>query len=107
MYKEIPGQPRGTIYSFTTVYEAPITHEEFAPYVVALVDVELGKGQTRRMMMRLTDLDPNHEIQIGDPVEVVTRVWQREGKRGLIKHGYAARPPLEWDREKPVDKERT
>ncbi|OGY19041.1 MAG: hypothetical protein A2900_00845 [Candidatus Chisholmbacteria bacterium RIFCSPLOWO2_01_FULL_50_28] len=102
MRHEIPGQPYGTIYSFTTVHEAPSTHEEFAPYVEALIDVEQGNDKTRRLSMRMTDIDPAEERRIGDPVEVVTRIWKKDGKRGLIMHGYAARAPIGWQRAEPV-----
>lgn len=109
MRKEIPGQPLGTVYSFTEVSReaAPDTHEELAPYVVALVDVNLGNGQTRRMTMRMTQLDPDQEIRIGDPVELVTGVWYKDGERGLLVYGYAARPQLAWDRGEPVEEKRS
>ncbi len=106
MNREFRGQPRGIIYSFTKVSQAPSSHEEFEPYVCVVVDVELENGQTRRMSMRMTDLDPNSEIQIGDPVEIVTRVWKREGERGYIIHGYAARSPLRLEGEGQVKRER-
>lgn len=98
MRKEIPGQPAGIIYSLTIVHEAPSTHEEFAPYTIALVDIELKNGETRRITARLTDLDPSQSCQIDDRVELVTRRLRIEGDRGHIIYGYAARPVLEWDR---------
>lgn len=109
MRKEIPGQPLGTVYSFTQVSRdaAPSTHEEFAPYVVALVDVTLGNGQARRMTVRMTQLDPDHEIKIGDPVELVTGVLRRYGERGLIIYGYAARSSLAWDKAELIEEERS
>lgn len=112
MERLIPGHLKGTIYSFTTERQAPSTHEEFAPYVVALIDVEQLDGSTQRMTMRMTDLDFNRmdprgvesQVHIGDRVEVVTRRLRSDGERGLLDHGYAARRCLEWgnDDEYPI-----
>ena len=98
-----PGHLRGEIFAFTT-----IRRDGIFPYGMAWVDVELLGGSTRRITVKLTDLDPNRmdpagmeeQVHIGDRVEIITREWTRvtqdpaDGKdhdRGLLVYGYAAR----------------
>jgi uncharacterized protein len=81
---------KGTVYSYTTVYEAPAGFEEFIPYRVALIRLEEGPLVTAQ----LTDWDSKVPVEIGAPVEMVTRVLKREGDTGLIIYGYKFRPPI-------------
>lgn len=80
---------RGTVYSFTTVYQAPDGFEDYVPYVVALIDLDEGP----RVTAQLTDVDPD-DVEIGMPVEMVVRKLSEEGEQGLIRYGYKFRPPL-------------
>lgn len=82
---------RGEVYSYTTVYEPPAGYEENAPYTVALVKLEEGPIVTAQ----LTDLG-DQPVQIGAPVEMVTRRLRQDGdERGMIVYGYKFRPVLE------------
>jgi uncharacterized OB-fold protein len=82
---------RGEVYSFTTVYDAPAGFEDYAPYTVALVKLEEGPMVTAQ----LTDLDEN-KVEIGTPVEMVTRRLRSDGdERGLLVYGYKIRPVLQ------------
>ena len=81
---------RGKLYSFTTVYDAPAGHEEQAPYTVALVELEEGPLVTAQ----ITDLGQD-QLEIGMPVEMVTRKLRSEGERGIIVYGYKFRPLLQ------------
>jgi uncharacterized OB-fold protein len=82
---------RGEVYSYTTVYDPPAGFEENAPYTVALVKLEEGPMVTAQ----LTDLG-DQPIQIGTPVEMVTRRLRQDGdERGLIVYGYKFRPVLQ------------
>lgn len=81
---------RGEIYSFTTVTEAPTGFSEFAPYAVALIRLEEGPLLTAQV----TDLDGT-PLQIGTPVEMVTRKLQADGERGTLVYGYKFRPVLD------------
>jgi uncharacterized OB-fold protein len=82
---------RGEVYSFTTVYDAPAGFEENAPYTVALVKLEEGPLVTAQ----LTDLGEG-EVEIGTPVEMVTRRLRTDGdERGMLVYGYKFRPRLE------------
>lgn len=78
----------GEVYSHTTVYEAPAGFEGQSPYTVAIVKLDEGPMITAQ----ITDVD-NSEVQIGMPVEMVTRKLRDEGdERSLIIYGYKFRP---------------
>ena len=80
---------RGEVYSYTTVHNPPEGYEEAAPYTVALVKLEEGPLITAQ----LTDV-ANEEVEIGLPVEMVTRKLTAQGEEGLIIYGYKFRPRL-------------
>ena len=79
----------GEVYSFSTVYNAPAGFEGMAPYTVAMVKLDEGPVVTAQ----LTDVDLD-EIQIGMPVEMVTRKLRTDGDEGMIMYGYKFRPIL-------------
>ena len=78
---------RGEVYSFSTVYHPPEGFDEFVPYTVALVKLEEGP----LVAAQLTDVD-GAKVEIGMPVEMVTRKLREDGKRGMIVYGYKFRP---------------
>jgi uncharacterized OB-fold protein len=80
---------RGEVYSFTTVRNAPAGFEEGAPYTVALVKLDEGPMLTAQ----LTDLGQK-PVEIGMPVEMVTRRLRSDGERGMLVYGYKFRPVL-------------
>lgn len=81
---------RGEVYSYTTIYEAPSGYDANAPYTVALVKLNEGPMITAQ----LTDVDAA-EVQIGMPVEMVTRKMRDDGdERGMIVYGYKFRPAV-------------
>ena len=80
---------RGEVYSYTTIHNPPEGFEEMAPYTVALVKLEEGPLVTAQ----LTDVN-NDEVEIGLPVEMVTRKLQTQGEEGLIIYGYKFRPRM-------------
>jgi hypothetical protein len=80
---------RGEVYSFTTVYDPPEGHEAEAPYTVALVRLDEGPLVTAQ----LTDLG-EQPVEIGMPVEMVTRKLGSDGERGMLIYGYKFRPKL-------------
>ena len=73
------------------MYDAPAGFEGQAPYTVALVKLEEGPMVTAQ----LTDLG-NTPVEIGMPVEMVTRKLKVDGdnERGVIIYGYKFRPVL-------------
>lgn len=87
--KEVTFSGRGEVYSYSTVYHPPRGFEEFAPYTVALVRLEEGPLVTAQ----LTDVDSDH-VEVGMPVEMVTRRLQSSGEEGVILYGYKFRPAV-------------
>lgn len=78
---------RGEVYSYSTVYDAPEGFEIQTPYTVALVKLDEGPLLTAQ----LTDVD-NDAVEIGMPVEMVTRKLREDGDRGMLVYGYKFRP---------------
>jgi len=81
---------KGVVYSYSTVYTAPEGFQEYAPYVVALVKLDEGP----MVAAQLTDVESD-EVQIGMPVEMVTRKTYVEGDNGLIHYNYKFRPQFQ------------
>jgi uncharacterized OB-fold protein len=81
---------RGEVFSYTTIYDAPAGYEDITPYTVALVKLIEGPMVTAQ----LTDLG-SQPIEIGMPVEMVTRRIRQDGdERGMLVYGYKFRPLL-------------
>ena len=68
---------KGEVYSYTTIYDPPEGYEGNAPYTVALIKLEEGPLVTAQ----ITDVD-NGKVEIGTPVEMVTRKLREDGERG-------------------------
>jgi len=79
----------GEIYSFTTIYQAPLGYEGYVPYTVALVRLDEGPLVTAQ----LTDVERD-KVHIGMRVEMVVRKIREYGEEGLIVYGYKFRPRL-------------
>jgi uncharacterized OB-fold protein len=71
------------------VHNPPEGFEQFAPYVVALV--RLAEGPL--VAAQLTDVE-GEKIEIGMPVEMVTRRLRDDGDKGTIIYGYKFRPVI-------------
>ncbi len=81
---------RGEVYSYTVLYDAPAGYEANVPYTVALVKLAEGPVITAQ----LTDLGET-PVQIGMPVEMVTRKIREDGdERGMLVYGYKFRPAI-------------
>ena len=78
---------RGEIYSYSTIHNAPLGFEKFTPYTVALVRLAEGPLVTAQ----LTDVD-EQDVDVGMPVEMVTRVLREDGERGMLVYGFKFRP---------------
>jgi len=78
---------KGKIHSFTVVRSAPDGFEIYAPYIMAIVDLEEGA----RVVSQVVDCRPD-EVDIGMPVESCFRKIREENKSGLILYGFKFRP---------------
>ena len=89
---EVELSGRGTVFSYTTLYDAPKGFEFQLPYTVALVKLKEGPMITAQ----LTDLG-DEKVEIGMPVEMVTRLLKIDGDedRGIKIYGYKFRPILQ------------
>jgi uncharacterized protein len=81
---------KGEVFSYTTIYEAPTGYDSNTPYTVAIVKLDEGPLVTAQ----LTDMG-DQPIEIGMPVEMVTRKMRNDGdERGVIVYGYKFRPAM-------------
>ncbi len=81
---------KGEVYSFTHMGEGPAGFEDKAPYTIALVKLEEGPVVTAQ----LTDLG-EEPVEIGMPVEMVTRLIRTDGgDKGILIYGYKFRPVI-------------
>jgi uncharacterized OB-fold protein len=79
---------KGKVYSYTVMRDAPAGYEENIPYTVAVVALDEGPMVTAQ----LTDLG-EQSVEIGMPVEMVTRKIRQDGdERGMLVYGYKFRP---------------
>ncbi|NOK58279.1 MAG: Zn-ribbon domain-containing OB-fold protein [Chloroflexi bacterium AL-W] len=79
----------GTVYSFSVVRQPPTRYEGQTPYIVALIRLEEGP----LISAQLTDCDAD-QVDIGMPVEMVTRQLCDIGCEGLRVYAYKFRPHL-------------
>ena len=84
-----PLSGKGTVYSFTTVMAPASEFAAYAPYALALVQLDEGPIITAQ----LTDLDSPPEI--GLRVEMVVRKVRTDGSQGIIIYGPKFRPLLQ------------
>lgn len=84
-----PLSGKGTVYSFTTVTTPAEDFEPFAPYPLALIQLDEGPLITAQ----LTDL--SGPVEIGQRVEMVIRKLRTDGARGIIIYGPKFRPLLQ------------
>ncbi len=81
---------KGKIYSYAVMRDAPAGYEENIPYTVAVVALDEGPMVTAQ----LTDLG-EQPVEIGMPVEMVTRKIRQDGdERGMLVYGYKFRPVM-------------
>ena len=81
---------KGEVYSYTILRDASACYEDTTPYTVALVKLQEGPVITAK----LTDLG-DQPVQIGMPVEMVTRKIRQDGdEHGMLVYGYKFRPVL-------------
>ena len=81
---------RGEVVTWTTIINPPMGYERFAPYVVALIELEDGC----KLLSQVVDVTPD-EVSAGMKVEAVFRKVKEDGKDGIIQYGYKFRPIVE------------
>ena len=109
---EFCGRAKVWSYAQVEIDDAPPRFKEYAPYIVAIVELEEGPLKTAQ----LTDLDWHWEstlidgekthvkkfhVEIGMPVEMVTRKLYSDGELGMLIYGDKFRPVLQDRPTKP------
>jgi len=77
----------GTLYSFSHMTQSPRGFSNLGPYTVGMVQLTDGP----LIMAQLTDVE-GVDLNIGMPVEMVTRKLQDATDNGYIVYGYKFRP---------------
>ena len=81
---------QGEVFSYTVMRDAPTGYDTTTPYTVAVVKLNEGPMVTAQ----LTDLGEK-PVEIGMPVEIVTRRIREDGsERGILVYGYKFRPAV-------------
>ena len=81
---------RGAIVSWTIIRNPPRDYEKYAPYVVALIELDDGV----RLLSQVVDIEPD-EMKTGMRVEATFRRVKEDGTSGIIEYGYKFRPIIE------------
>lgn len=81
---------KGRVITWTVVRNAPEGFEKYAPYVVALVELDDGS----QVLSQVVDVEPD-EVESGMRVEAAFRRVREDGDSGIIEYGYKFRPVIE------------
>jgi hypothetical protein len=85
--KPLPHSGRGEVYTYTVIRAPPEGFEEYAPYVIALVQLDEGP----RVTSQVVDCAPDN-VYIGMPVEACFRRLRVQNREGIIVYGFKFRP---------------
>lgn len=77
----------GKVLSWTKIIVAGVEFKIFAPYFVALVELEDGK----KIFGQLVDI-PHEKITIGEKVRVILRKVREPASEGVIAYGVKFKP---------------
>ena len=81
---------RGSVVSWTIIRNPPKDYEKYAPYVVALIELDDGV----RVLSQVVDAEAE-EMETGMRVEATFRRVREDGSSGIIEYGYKFRPVIE------------
>ena len=81
---------RGSVVSWTVIRNPPTGYEKYAPYVVALIELDDGV----RVLSQVVDVEAE-EMETGMRVEATFRRIREDGSSGIIEYGYKFRPAIE------------
>ncbi len=80
---------KGTVVTYTTIYDAPSQFDMQKPYVMAIIEMDEGM----RLTSQLIDVKPE-QVKIGMKVQAAFRKLGQEGDAGVIHYGYKFRPAM-------------
>jgi len=88
--EEVKLAETGHVLSWTVIRNPPADYKEYAPYVVALVELDGGGW----VLSQLVDVEPI-KVETGMRVEMAFRRVKVDGDSGIIEYGYKFRPIIE------------
>ena len=74
--------PQGKLISWSQVTATPKGFEDFAPYIIGIIELEAGQ----RMTSQIVDI-PESELKYGLKLEPVFRKIYQDGTSGIIHYG--------------------
>jgi scaffold protein (connect acetoacetyl-CoA thiolase and HMG-CoA synthase) len=80
---------KGTVVTYTTIYDAPSQFDMQKPYVMAIIEMPEGV----RLTSQLINVKPE-DVRIGMKVQATFRKLGQEGDAGVIHYGYKFRPAV-------------
>lgn len=89
-FKEYKLHKWGEVITWTVISSPPIGFEKYAPYVVALIELDDGC----KLLSQVVDVTPE-EVSAGLRVEAVFRKVKEDGHDGILQYGYKFRPIIE------------
>lgn len=78
---------KGTVVTFTTIYDAPSQFDMQKPYVMAIIEMDEGV----RLTSQLINVKPE-DVAIGMKVQAAFRKLGQDGDAGVIHYGYKFQP---------------
>jgi len=85
--KDIKFSGNGIVYSYTIIRVPPEGFKEYAPYIIAIIELEEGT----KVLSQVVDCDLN-DVKIGMRVKSCFRRIRSEDATGLILYGFKFKP---------------
>jgi uncharacterized OB-fold protein len=89
-FKDYKLSENGEVITWTVIRNAPLGYVKYAPYVVALIELEDGI----RLLSQVVDVELD-KVKTGLKVEAVFRRVTEDGSSGILQYGYKFRPIVE------------
>ena len=78
---------KGTVVTYTTIYDAPSQFDMQKPYVMAIIEMDEGVRLTSQLINVKSE-----DVRIGMKVQATFRKLGQDGDAGVIHYGYKFRP---------------
>jgi uncharacterized OB-fold protein len=80
---------RGKLLTYSVIRNPPREFEEFAPYIIAIVELDDGV----RVLSQIVDASEDQLVE-GMRLETVLRRYSQDGEEGIIRYGLKFRIPI-------------
>jgi hypothetical protein len=80
---------RGKLLTYSIIRNPPREFEEFAPYIIAIVELDDGV----RVLSQIVDASEDQLVE-GMRLETVLRRYSQDGEEGIIRYGLKFRIPI-------------